>query len=222
MHTNLKQFIDQFEREAQQNGSYRSQLGRAELIFLKEVWGPAFQHNYDGLKAEYPFKDFKGGMRFADFVFVKNGMRLIIEIDGFTTHARDISTGEFDDHLMRQNDLILSGWLVLRFSARQVEKRPQQCQRQVMQAIGHVWSLDYGTLSAAAANVWQHRKKLIIQMANRRNGKIKPGEVAAEFGVCSSTAAEWMKRFTKEGSFIIPPYRQRATIYHLRETEQST
>ncbi|CAG7647697.1 DUF559 domain-containing protein [Paenibacillus allorhizosphaerae] len=217
MHTNLKRFIGNFEREAQQNGSFRNQLGRAELVFLQEVWGPAFQHNYDGLKAEYPFKDFKGGIRFADFVFVKNGMRLIIEIDGFTTHARDISSGEFDDHLMRQNDLILYGWLLLRFSARQVEKRPQLCQRQIMQAIGHWWTIDHGALTVHAADIWLQRKKLVIQMANRRNGKIKPGEVAVEFGICNSTAAEWMKRFVKEGSFFIPPYHKRATVYHLRE-----
>jgi very-short-patch-repair endonuclease len=136
MHPDLFKFIEQFEREAVEKGLYRSKVGEAELTFLNEVWGPAFHYNFEGLKVEYPLKDFKGGQRFADFVFIKNGAKILFEIDGFTTHARNISPGEFDDHLRRQNDLILSGWLVLRFSANQVQKQPQVCQRQLKQAFG--------------------------------------------------------------------------------------
>jgi hypothetical protein len=68
MNLNLLAFIEQFEREAIEKGLYRKQLGRSEIIFLEQVWGPAFQYQFDGLKAEYPFKDAKGGQRFADFV----------------------------------------------------------------------------------------------------------------------------------------------------------
>jgi very-short-patch-repair endonuclease len=203
MHPQIQQFIEQFEREARMNGSYRNKLGKFELLFLEGVWGPAFQYNFSGLKAEYPLKDFKGGQRFVDFVFIKQNIRLLVEIDGFTTHARDISPGDFDDHLTRQNDLILAGWLLLRFSSNQVEKRTQICQRQIMQAIGHRWMLTQRAApSPTHTHIWTIRKDQIIQMANRNYGVIKPSEVAAEFEISNRTAAEWLKRFADEGVLL--------------------
>lgn len=217
MHPNLHQFLERFEREAAQKGHYRSKIGKAEYTFLNEVWGPAFQYIFDGLKAEYPLKDYKGGQRFADFVYIRNGIKLLIEIDGFTTHAREISPGEFDDHLSRQNDLVLSGWLVLRFSAHQVEKRPQICQRQIKQAIGHWWSITQGTLSAKDTERWSMRKQYLIHMALRQNGRISPNEVAAEFQVSNRTASDWLKRFEAQGIFAPAPHAKRIMSYVLTD-----
>ena len=74
-------------------------------------------YNFDGLKPEYPFLDFEGGQRFVDFYYSKGPVKLIIEIDGYTTHARQISKSKFRDHLRRQNRLMYSGWFLLRFTA---------------------------------------------------------------------------------------------------------
>lgn len=215
LHPNLTAFIEQFEREAISKGLYRQKLGKSEITFLEQVWGPAFQYKYDGLKAEYPFKDFKGGQRFIDFVYVKNGMRLLVEVDGFTTHARDISPAEFDDHLSRQNDLILAGWLVLRFSANQVEKRSQICQRQLKQAIGHWWSLTHGQLTTDDSDIWNLRKNVITRMATARNGEIRPIEVAMHFHISNRTAANWLQKLRREGVLVTNSEKQRSRIYFL-------
>ncbi|TVY00347.1 DUF559 domain-containing protein [Paenibacillus cremeus] len=221
MHPNLTRYIEQLEKEAVIGGAYPKKLGRPELMFLQEVWGPVFNYQYDGLQAEYPFKDFKEGQRFVDFVYVKGGMKLLIEIDGFTTHARDISPGEFDDHLLRQNDLVLSGWLVLRFSAHLVEKQPQQCQKQIKQAIGHWWSLTKGELTTEDADVWRLRRNLLVQMAAQRNGSLKPRDVADAFQVTSRAAVNWLKRFQAEGVFTGETSKQqRTTRYILQNTFQ--
>jgi len=145
-----------------QNGSYRNKLGKYELLFLDQVWGPAFQYNCDGLHAEYPFLDYKGGHRFADFVNIKNDMRLVVEIDDLQSHAKNITQGDFGDHLSRQNDLVLSGWLILRFSALQVAKYQQQCISQLKQAIGHWWSLAYSGDCANSSQLWEFRKSVVI------------------------------------------------------------
>ncbi|MDF2652542.1 MAG: hypothetical protein K0Q73_8347 [Paenibacillus sp.] len=212
IHPNLHAFIEKFEREAVLKGLYRNKLGTTEYNFLLKVWGPAFQHNFDGLHAEYPLKDFKGGVRFADFVYIRNGIKLLIEIDGFTTHARNISPGDFDDHLARQNDLILSGWLILRFSANQAEKDPYICQRQIKQAIGHWWSLTQGTLTADDTNIWMLRKQYLIHLAHRHNGRIRPADVSEAFRISSATSSSWLKRFTEEGHF--QPIKQAARVTH--------
>lgn len=215
MHPELTRFIERFHKETQRTGQYRKSIGKYERIFLEKVWGPAFQHNFDGLHAEYPFKDFKGGDRFIDFVYIKGGIRLLIEIDGYTTHARDISPGEFDDHLTRQNDLVLSGWFILRFSAHQIEKRETVCQRQIIQAIGHWWTSNHGLFCAEEGQLWPLRKKLIIQLALRQEGIVRAADVSREFRISNRTAINWLARFSKEG--ILEPFRikERITGYKL-------
>ncbi|RAV11260.1 helix-turn-helix domain-containing protein [Paenibacillus contaminans] len=215
MHPNLARFIEHFEQEASLKGLYRNKLGKSELMFLTEVWGPAFQNNFYGLKAEYPLKDFKGGQRFVDFVYIKGGVRLLMEIDGYTTHARDISPGDFDDHLSRQNDLVLSGWLLLRFSSNQVEKRSYMCQRQIKQAIGHWFAIMQHGFTSDEANPWKLRKQLIIQLAMNTEGRIKPCEVAEAFKVSNSTAVVWLKRFASEGELIPSSNGKRVMYYTL-------
>ncbi len=221
MHPNLHTFIEKFEREAAQKGLYRKKLGTTEYNFLDLIWGPAFQYNFEGLHAEYPLKDFKGGMRFADFVYILNGIKLLIEIDGFTTHARNISPGEFDDHLTRQNDLILSGWLILRFSANQVEKHPQFCQRQIKQALGHWWSLTHGTITAEDADIWVLRKQYVIHLALRNQGRIRPADVSQSFKITSVTATAWLRRFVAEGYFKPIQQTERVTHYALQNYFQA-
>lgn len=216
MNEALERFIDEFNRDAALNGKYRNKLGRIEMMFLEQVWGPSLHFNYSGLKAEHPFTDYKGGQRFADFVYVKNGIRLVMEIDGFTTHARDITPGEFNDHLMRQNDLILSGWLVLRFSAWQVENQPKLCERQIKQAIGQWWTQTHGgDHGSSIGHIWDTRKRLVIQMAMQRDGRIKPSELVSQFQISNRTAVNWLKRFEQDGILLPSPSPQRISIYCL-------
>lgn len=221
MHHAVLQFIEEFERNALEKGLYRKKLGKGEIAFLTQVWGPAFQYNFEGLRAEYPFKDFKGGQRFADFVLIKNGAKIVFEIDGFTTHARNISPEEFEDHLTRQNDLILSGWLILRFSYRQVEKNPLPCQRQIKQAIGHWWSITQGALSVKHNDIWTLRQQSIVQIALRQNGLITPADVASEFSISNRSASLWLKRFATQGILLPSPHVKRVTSYRLAHFTES-
>lgn len=214
MHPEIEKFIREFEEEAARKGLYRRTLGKAERAFLSEVWGPAFDYRFEGLKAEYPFKDFKGGDRFIDFVYIQSGMKLLMEIDGFTTHARHISKGEFDDHLRRQNDLVLSGWTVLRFSAGQVVNQPAVCQRQITQAIGMWWTQTFGT-GKAKDHVWSLRKKMLLELAVQQKGPIKTAHICNWFRIERRTAHYWLQRFVREG--LLEPVRvnQRVTAYQL-------
>lgn len=216
MHPSIVQYMDQYEREAKQRNSYRTKLGKFEIIFLEEVWGPLMNHNFQGLYAEYPFKDSKNGDRFADYVYTKGGMRLLIEIDGYTTHARNISLGDFEDHLARQNDLVLSGWLILRFSAQQVEKQPSLCQRQITQAIGSWWTQVYGSYNPEDDTLWILRKRKIVQIAQQLEGKVRTADLIREFQITGRTANNWLKRFTEEGMLTPNKVTHRTTSYQLQ------
>jgi len=218
MHPSLARFISDFEEESRQKGRYRHKIGAAERMFLENVWGPVFRFNFEGLRAEYPFIDAKGGERFIDFMYCRGNFRLMIEIDGFTTHARNISPSEFDDHLDRQNDLLLSGWLLIRFSARQVDNQEKKCQAKLQQALGHLWSSSHGGLTSKDVQAWDIRKHAIRQMAARNDGIIRPSDVAKEFKLHIRTAQLWLKRFSREGILIPVTGVVRTTAYQLADT----
>lgn len=215
MHPEISKVVKRLEENAMKAGSYRTKLGKNELIFLEMVMGPVLQYNFDDLEAEYPLKDFKGGDRFVDFIYSKGGMHLALEIDGFTTHARDISPGDFSDHLMRQNDLILQGWMILRFSTHLIEKQPTICQRQIMQAIGHWWTLTHN-YSFQENDVWQFRTQQLIQFALSQNGLVRNIEIARYFGIPVRTARDWVARFVSADVLIPIRPNKRIISYQLQ------
>jgi very-short-patch-repair endonuclease len=59
-------------------------------------------------------------------------LRIAIEIDGKAYH---VLAEDWEDDLDRQNDLILDGWLVLRFTARALRDDAAGCMERVRQAI---------------------------------------------------------------------------------------
>ena len=215
MHPSLSAYITKFETDARKSGSYRAKLGKAEFMFLEKVWGPLFQFNYEGLRAEYPFKDAKGGERFIDFMYDCNGIRLIVEIDGYTTHARNISPGEFDDHLDRQNDLVLAGWFLLRFSSRQVEHQSEQCRIKLMQAFGNRWVNTYSGVTSGSEQLWEQRRQAVTRLATRMDGFLRAIDVARCCKIEPRVAQKWMKRFTQQGWFEATGSAARTTGYVL-------
>jgi hypothetical protein len=110
--------------------------GFAEKLFAEQVWWPAFG-NFDDLHPEYEISDFRDGSRFLDFAWLRNTVRLAIEIDGFGPHSQKISRSQFSDQWMRQNHLIIDGWKVVRlFSYDDVKERPRMCEQLIQQFMG--------------------------------------------------------------------------------------
>ncbi|CAH1214344.1 hypothetical protein PAECIP111891_04077 [Paenibacillus allorhizoplanae] len=131
----------------------------AEKLFLLQVWWPAFKH-FNDLHPEYEVKDFRDGTRFLDFAFIKHTLKLAIEIDGFTTHASQISRSQFSDHLIRQNHLIIDGWRILRFSYDDIKDRPRMCQQILQQFMGR-----YLGMNDASVKVISYVEKEVLRYA---------------------------------------------------------
>lgn len=106
-------------------------------LFLRNVWWPVFGH-FNNLHPEYQVSDFKDGFRYIDFVFLQVLFRVAIELDGFGPHLKNVTPGQFDDNLTRQNHLILDGWHLLRFSYNQIKHQPRQCQQMIQQLFGRL------------------------------------------------------------------------------------
>jgi very-short-patch-repair endonuclease len=143
---------------------------QAERLFLKKVWWPLF-HQFRYLHPEYEVDDFRDGKRYLDFAYIRPAIRICLEIDGYGPHLKNISRWQFSDSLERQNQLVIDGWTVIRFSYDQVNERPRRCQQIVQQVIGR-WlgdELDQTSLSIL--------EKEVLRLAIRKGEAISPSEV---------------------------------------------
>jgi len=115
--------------------------GHAEELFIRQVWLPAVGH-LDHLIPEYAVTDFRDGVRYLDFAYIRAPYCICLEIDGYGPHSRDLSRWQFADQLTRQNHLILDGWKVLRFSYDEVKEKPRRCQQLIQQMLGQWFQAD--------------------------------------------------------------------------------
>lgn len=215
MHPEVKKLVERYEAEARRKRWIRRTVGYSEILFLETVLGPALNYNFEGLHIEYPFLDAKGGQRFVDFYFERGEIRIVFEIDGFTTHARNITPSEFDDHLDRQNDLLEMGWHLLRFSTTRIELDPHFCRERVKKAIGFAWTRSNRHASDLRGELWRQRFLQCQELALKSKGPLKPREVGRAFDVSTKTAREWLQRFSKEGYFRQVKKTQRVVGYQL-------
>jgi hypothetical protein len=142
----------------------------AEGLFLKQVWWPLFFH-FRYLHPEFEVDDFKDGKRYLDFAYIRPAIRICFEVDGYGPHLKNISRWQFSDNLERQNQLVIDGWTVIRFSYDQVKEKPRRCQQIVQQVIGR-WvgdELDQTSLS--------YVEKEVLRLAARKGEAISPIEV---------------------------------------------
>ena len=168
------------ERKGERLRRLQEGHNQAEKLFLKQVWWPSFYH-FRYLHPEFEIDDFKDGKRYLDFAYIRPAIRICFEVDGYGPHLKNISRWQFSDSLERQNQLVIDGWTVIRFSYDQVKEKPRRCQQVVQQVIGR-WlgdELDQNTLSYA--------EKEVIRLAIRKGKAISPIEVEKYMKISDKT-----------------------------------
>jgi superfamily II DNA or RNA helicase len=110
---------------------YSSKMNDIEKEFVEQVFFPyAGENGLDYLKVQTPFEDSQSKKRKLDFTIQTDKYKYVIEIDGYTYHAEGaqrVSPDYFDDLLIKQNDLILNGWKLIRFSYNQIRNEQILC-----------------------------------------------------------------------------------------------
>ncbi|WP_326075629.1 hypothetical protein [Paenibacillus alba] len=102
MNDHLVQAVDSFlsghlaRRSGERYRRLKEGHGHAEKTFLLHVWWPAFG-NFKDLHPEYEVKDFRDGLRFLDFAYLRPPLKLAIEIDGYAAHSSQMSRTQFSD-----------------------------------------------------------------------------------------------------------------------------
>ncbi|WP_372630711.1 DNA-binding response regulator [Cohnella sp.] len=165
----------------------------AEKMFLEKVWWPSFKR-FVGLSAEYEVNDFKDGRRYLDFAYHMAGYKICIEIDGHGTHWKNIDQHKFSDHLIRQNHLVLDGWIVLRFSYDDVRDKPRRCQQIIQQLLGKLSGLPPVQLAPV--------EKALYDLACVTSNPVAPLQAATRLGIHRKTAAKHLRKLSEKGMMI--------------------
>ena len=102
---------------------YQSKIRQAsEKLFVEEFLHPLLGSKIGAIEPQYPFIDSTGRHRHIDFAYQGSAYRLAFEVNGESYHAEGVIPDEmFDDNLFRQNEILRSGYRLLRFSYNQLQ-----------------------------------------------------------------------------------------------------
>jgi hypothetical protein len=181
---------------------------QAEMLFLKQVWWPLF-YQFKYLHPEYEVDDFKDGKRYLDFAYIRPGIRICLEVDGYGPHLKNISRWQFSDNLERQNQLVIDRWTVIRFSFDQVKENPRRCQQVVQQVIGR-WlgdELDQTSLSFL--------EKEVLRLVIRKGEDISPIEVEKYLKLSDKTVKKVLSQLVEKKMLIPTSGTKRIRSYRL-------
>lgn len=164
--------------------------GHAERLFAETVWLPA-AGNFKHLHPEYEIADERGKPLFIDFAFIHPALRAAIEVDGYGPHHRDLDRRQFAEQLNRQNDLVIRGWKVLRFSYDDVRGRPQLCRTYIQKLLG----LCYG----AADDSLPLTLRELVRQAMRHGRPFTPDDAAGWTGLSKRTIGPMLRQLRALG-----------------------
>ena len=94
----------------------------SERLFVEEFLHPLLGEKIGEIEPQQPFIDSTGRCRRIDFAYKSDRSRLAFEVNGETYHAEGVIAREvFDDNLFRQNEILRSGYRLIRFSYSQLQ-----------------------------------------------------------------------------------------------------
>lgn len=94
----------------------------SEKLFIEEFLYPLLGSKIETIEPQYPFLDSTGRNRRIDFVYQGTSSALAFEVNGESYHAEGVIPDEmFNDNLFRQNEILRSGYKLLRFSYSQLQ-----------------------------------------------------------------------------------------------------
>lgn len=128
-----------YQREGERRRRLQEGYGFGERLFIEKIWFTCFG-NFDFLHPEYEVIDYFAGRRFIDFAYIRGGIKIGFEIDGFGPHVTQLSRQQFSDQWVRHMQLVNLGWIMIRISVDDVKERPLLWQQLIQQLLGRYFS----------------------------------------------------------------------------------
>lgn len=187
-------------------------LGFAEQAFLERVWWPVVG-NFNCLHPEYEVADYSGASRFIDFAYIRGSVKLAIEIDGYTSHVKNVNRHQFIYQLRRQNALILDHWEILRFAHDDLASYPRRCQQTIQQYMGSRFAQ---SLHSSAENPRANAiEREIVRLARSLPRPVTPADVMQHLSASRPTVYRILRRLVARGWLVPAGGAQRVRSYSL-------
>ena len=105
------------------------------ILFLKLVFFPMFgEYGLNYITSGKHIKRSNGKNAYIDFTIKTTFANYAIEVDDYGTHGANIGRSKFEDHELRQNDIVNLGYKLYRFSLDTIRDNAQRCINQLFQA----------------------------------------------------------------------------------------
>ncbi|MBA9084206.1 very-short-patch-repair endonuclease [Fontibacillus solani] len=183
-------------------GERRGRLGRghreAEKLFCQNVWWP-LRGNFDGLHPEFEVLDWRGMSYFCDFVWLKQPLKLVIEIKGFGPHVRDMDRQKYCNELNRETFLSSMGYQVISFAYDDVAHRPEICITLLRMVLGRFQS------SSSPISLESLIEREIIRLAYSLSRPLRPIDVKTHLDINHRTAVRTLQSLASKGIFSSTP-----------------
>lgn len=182
-------------------------LGYGEKLLLRNGWWPAFG-NFDYLYPEFMVRDYREGFRFLDMGYIRPPHMLDFESDGRQVHCRDEQ--QFSDDRDRQNALVLDGWKVFRFSVKKLQERPKECQMNLQQIIGKLYSSEQ-----TSGSILTLQELRVLEYAGRYGDDFTPNQMAEWMGMSTRQVRTHLHRLIEKGQVIPVSGTERVRKYRI-------
>jgi len=183
-------------------------LGHGTVEFLRLIWFPVVGH-FDHLYPEWEVRDFNNGYRYLDLAYMPGGAKGGIEIQGFSSHARDLDVRRFKDLCWRHSLLALDGWTFLPIAYLSIKDEPKQCQQLILAFIGKFISTE-----VPSSLTWVETE--IVRYARRLLRPITPLEIARHLQVSDRHARRLLHKMVDSQILLEVSGEERIRTYRLR------
>ena len=170
----------------------------AEKLFLENVWWQAFG-NLEHLHPEFEIVDYRGRPRFLDFAFKYLWIRMVIEIQGFGSHVKQVSRWDYINEMRRIRLLSHNGWILMYFSFDEIKDHSGECQRELQQIIGRLLGENKNGSKLELSPV----EKELILFALRNQASVRPIDVSKELLIHRTTVYHYISKLVDKG-WLLP------------------
>jgi hypothetical protein len=187
----------------------RKGLSHGTVTFLRKVWFPVIG-NLNDLYPEYEVRDLDNKYRYLDIAYMPGGAKGCIEIQDYSSHARDIETNRFKDLCMKHALLTLDDWLFLPIAYLSIRDDPSVCKKLVLSFVGKLLSIN-----TSAELTWAEAETL--RFARRFMRPFEPRELASHLLLSENRIRVILRSLVAKNLIIVTSGKQRYRTYRLND-----
>jgi hypothetical protein len=181
------------KRRGERRGRLERGHAHGETLFAQNVWW-RLKGGFGHLHPEYEVLDWRGRPYFADFLYNPGPhLRLLIEVKGFATHARDLDRPGFSKECNRETFFTSLGFVVISFSFDDVRERPDLCITLLRMVLSQ-YEPQSGPTERQVVG-----EKEIIRLAFSLARDIRPKDVTDHLRINNRTAVRLLQSLCSQG-----------------------